>query len=112
MNDSLRRRLNFIGLILSVIAGLITWRLVSLQFYVDSEIVNYLAAQALTEYRDQVMIHPPRGELYDRNGVLRATNAFEYEIGLSPVLILYREGTAKALAEATGLPEHELLLSM
>jgi cell division protein FtsI (penicillin-binding protein 3) len=112
MNDSLRRRLNFIGLILSLVAGLITWRLISLQFYVDSEIVNFLAAQALTEYRDQVMIHPPRGELYDRNGVLLATNAIEYEIGLSPVLILDREGTAKALAEATGLPEQELLADM
>jgi cell division protein FtsI/penicillin-binding protein 2 len=112
MNDSLRRRLNFIGLILSLVAGLITWRLISLQFYVDSEIINYLAAQALTEYRDQVMIHPPRGELYDRHGVLLATNAIEYEIGLSPVLILDREGTAQKLAEATGLPEQELLDAM
>ena len=35
-----------------------------------------------------VTIHPPRGEIYDRHGVLLATNAVEYEIGLSPVLTL------------------------
>ncbi len=109
MNEDLRRRLRFIGLILAILSGLVVWRLVSLQFYVDTA---YFAETALTEYRYQVTVRPPRGEIYDRNGVLLATNAVEYEIGLSPVLILDREGTARALSEAMGLEIASLLADM
>jgi len=109
MTDGLRRRLNFIGLILGILTVLIAWRLVSLQFYVDT---GYFAQQANLEYHKQVSITPPRGELYDRNGVLLATNAIEYEIGLSPRLILDRESTAEKLSEATGLSKDELMEAM
>lgn len=108
-NEGLKRRLRFIGLIFIIVTILITWRLVSLQFYVDTA---YFAETALTEYRYQVTVRPPRGELYDRNGVLLATNSVEYEIGISPVLILDREGTAQKLSEAMGLPVEELLADM
>ena len=109
INEGLRRRLRFVGALLIIVTGLITYRLITLQFYVDTA---YFAETALTEYRYQVTIHPPRGELYDRHGVLLATNAVEYEIGLSPVLILDREGTAQQLADAMGLPYNDLLDDM
>lgn len=109
MHDVLNRRLSFVGLILLVATGLIVYRLLSIQFGIDTA---YFAETALTEYRYQVTRRPPRGELYDRNGALLATNAVEYEIGMSPILILDREGTADALAEATGLPREELLSDM
>lgn len=106
MYTTLNHRLSFIGLILLITAGMIVYRLVSIQYGINSA---YFAEVALTEYRYQVTRRPPRGELYDRNGVLLATNAVEYEIGMSPILILDREGTAQKLAEITGLPYEDLL---
>lgn len=108
-NDGLRRRLSFLGVIFGIVTALVIWRLVSLQIYVDTA---YFAEQALTEYRNQVTVTPPRGEIYDRNGVLLATNSVEYEIGLSPQLILNRQRTAEQLSEATGLAYEELLEDM
>lgn len=109
MHDVLRRRLGFIGLVFLTLVILIVYRLVSLQFGVDTA---YFAETALTEYRYQITIRPPRGEIYDRNGMLLATNAVEYEIGMSPVLIYDRDGTAQALSEAMGIPKDELLADM
>src|SRR5687768_12118547 len=107
--EGLRRRLSFLGLLLAIATVLVVWRLVSLQIYVDT---SYFTYAALTEYREQVTITPPRGEIYDRNGVLLATNSVEYEIGISPRLIFNREVTAQKLCEATGLSYEELLAAM
>lgn len=109
MNESMGRRLSIVGVLLLALATLIVYRLVSLQFGIDSA---YFAETALTEYRYRETRRPPRGELYDRNGVLLATNAIDYEIGLSPVLIMDREGTAEALSAAMGIPAEELLAEM
>ncbi len=109
MHETLRRRLGFIGVILLTLAGLVVYRLVSLQFGIDTA---YFAETALTEYRYKVTTRPPRGELYDRNGVLLATNSVDYEIGLSPVLVLDREGTARKLAETIGISQDELLADL
>jgi cell division protein FtsI/penicillin-binding protein 2 len=109
MQESLSRRLNFIGAVLLIMVLLIVYRLVSIQFGNNAA---YFAATALTEYSYKITIHPPRGEIYDRNGVLMATNSVEYEIGLSPVLIYDREDTATKLANATGIPREDLLKDM
>ncbi|HEC23125.1 MAG TPA: penicillin-binding protein 2 [Chloroflexi bacterium] len=109
MHETLSRRLSFVSAILLILVSLIVYRLVSLQFGVDTA---YFALIAQSEYRYQVLIRPPRGEIYDRNEVLLATNTVEYEIGMSPVLIYDREGTAGALAEVMGLPYDELLEDM
>lgn len=109
MSEALTRRMGVVGVILLALAVLIVYRLVSLQFGVDTA---YFAQTALTEYRVQTTTRPPRGEVYDRNGVLLATNAIEYEIGMSPVLILDRQGTAEQLSEAMGIPADELLADM
>jgi len=102
-------RLRVVGAVLVILTALITYRLISLQFGVDTA---YFAERALTEYRYQVTVRPPRGELYDRNGVLLATNTLEYEIGISPVLILDRETTARQLAEVLGFSEADLMEDM
>ncbi len=109
MHDLIGRRLSVVGVILLALTGLVVYRLVSLQFGIDTA---YFAQTALTEYRYQVTRLPPRGELYDRNGVLLATNAIDYEIGLSPVLIYNRRETADKLSEAMGIPADELLEHM
>src|SRR5690606_150097 len=106
MRESLSRRLGFVSILLLALSGLIVYRLISLQFRVDTA---YFAETALTEYRYQVTRRPPRGEIYDRNGVLLATNAIEYEIGLSPSLISNPQGAAESLSEAMGIPVEALL---
>jgi cell division protein FtsI/penicillin-binding protein 2 len=98
-----------VGLILSTLVALVAYRLISLQFGTDTA---YFAQTALTEYRYQVTRRPPRGELYDRSGILLATNAIDYEIGLSPVLIYDREAVAGELSAAMGIPVEELLEAM
>lgn len=109
MTETLRQRLMFVAAILIILAGLVVYRLVSLQFGVNTA---YFAELALSEYGYLVTVRPPRGEIYDRDRVLLATNSLEYEIGMSPVLIIDRAGTAEALANATGLPSEELLEDM
>lgn len=105
----LNRRLNFVGLILLMLAGAIVYRLISLQFGIDTA---YFTATALTEYRYTVTRRPPRGELYDRNGMLLATNAIDYEIGVSPQLVYDLDGTAQDLSEAMGIPAEDLLATI
>ncbi|MBN1429308.1 MAG: penicillin-binding protein 2 [Anaerolineae bacterium] len=109
MQESLNRRLSFIGAILITLMLLSIYRLVSLQFGVDA---RYFAEQAQKEHSYRVTIHPPRGEIYDRNGVLLATNSIKYEIGISPALIYDRQGTAEALSAVTGIPKEKLLDDM
>lgn len=109
MNASMTNRLRFVGALFLVLAGLLVYRLVTLQFGVDTA---YFAQRALTEYRYQVTVRPPRGELYDRNGVLLATNTLEYEIGMSPSLIYDRDTTADLLVEVLGMDRDDLLADM
>ncbi len=109
MNASMTNRLRFVSALFLVLAGLLVYRLVTLQFGVDTA---YFAERALTEYRYQVTVQPPRGELYDRNGVLLATNTLEYEISMSPSLVYDRETTADILVEVLGMDRDELLAAM
>src|SRR5574341_165777 len=99
MTEGQRLRLRLVGALLAIATLLIVYRLVSLQFYVNTA---YFIEAAQTEYRYQVTIKPPRGQIYDRNGVLLVTNNVEYEIGLSPRLILDRETAAQQLSAAMG----------
>ncbi len=96
MTDSVRLRLRLVASVMFMVAAAIIYRLITIQFDVDR---SYFSEQALTEYRDQIVIKPPRGEIYDRNGVLLATNQVEYEIAISPPLILDRTATAQAITD-------------
>jgi cell division protein FtsI (penicillin-binding protein 3) len=109
MQESLNRRLSFIGAILLILALLVLYRLLSIQFGVDTA---YFAQTALTEYRYKITVHPPRGEIYDCNDVLLATNSVKYEISLSPRLIYDRAGTADSLSAVMGISKDDLLADM
>ena len=109
MVDTIRRRMIPAIAALVILTGILVVRLVSIQFGID---IDYFARLAEAEYSTPREVLPPRGVIYDRNGVQLATNRLEYEIGVSPVFIIDREGTADALAEATGLPHDELLVKM
>ncbi len=109
MQDAFSRRLTLVTAVLAALGVLVIYRLVSIQFGINTA---YFAAAALTEYSYKTTVQPPRGEIYDRSGVLLVTNSIEYEIGISPVLIYDREDTASKLASVTGIPKDELLQDM
>jgi cell division protein FtsI/penicillin-binding protein 2 len=109
MLETIRKRQYAILAALIFLTGALVVRLVSLQFGVD---VDYFARLAESEHTVPREVYPPRGAIYDRNGVLLATGRLEYEIGISPVFIIDREGTADQLADITGLPRDELLEKM
>lgn len=109
MLETIRKRQFAAIFVLVVLTGVLVVRLVSLQFGVD---VDYFARLAESEHLVAREVYPPRGLIYDRNGVLLATSRLEYEVGISPVFIIDREGTADSLTEITGLPRDDLLESM
>jgi cell division protein FtsI/penicillin-binding protein 2 len=107
--EKMHRRLTWVKAVLIVLAGLIVYRLISLQFGLHTA---YFTNMARSEYLYSVTVRSPRGEIYDRDGVLLSANLLEYEIGMSPVLISDREGTADAIASVMDLPREELLEEM
>lgn len=109
MLETIRKRQVALMGMLVFLTGILVVRLVSLQFGVD---VDYFARLAETEHSTPTEVFPPRGVIYDRNGVLLATSRLEYEIGLSPVFIIDRDGTATELSAITGIARTELLEMM
>lgn len=107
--EGIQRRILFIGSIMAVVAIVLLWRIVQLYLGILVPDEGYFAEQAQTQYRNQITVRPPRGEIYDRNGVLLATNSVEYEIGLSPSLIYDPENTAAELAAILDLTYEDVL---
>jgi len=112
MNFSLRRRLTIVGIVMGLIVAQLLYRLTILYLGHLGTDAGYFAETALTQYRYQVTVRPPRGEIYDRNGVLLATNAVDYEISMSPSIIYDREQVAREVSEVTGIPYDELIADM
>ncbi len=112
MNTRLNRRLAFVGIVMGLIVAQLVYRLVILYLGHLGTDAGYFAETALTQYRYQVTVRPPRGEIYDRNNILLATNAVEYEISLSPSIIYDQEIVAQEISAVTGLPYNELLEDM
>lgn len=109
MNLSFFNRLRWLTSALFIAGVLLIYRLFAIQFGIDR---TYFINQAFEEYRDPVTIRPPRGEIYDRQGLLLATNTPEYEIGLSPTLIVDHEQVADILSVQLGMDRDELLALM
>lgn len=112
MNTRLNRRLAIVGIVMGLIVAQLIYRLVILYLGHLGTDAGYFAETALTQYRYQVTVRPPRGEIYDRNGVLLATNAVEYEVSMSPSIIYDQEAVAQEISSVTGLPYNELLEDM
>ncbi len=109
MNTSFNNRLRWLASALFVIGMLLIYRLFAIQFGIDR---TYFINQAFQEYRMPVTVRPPRGEIYDRDGLLLATNTPEYEIGISPTLITDHQHVADVLSQQLGMDRDELLAMM
>ena len=107
-DETISRRLTLLGVVLIGISLVLLARLLSFQFRMNPEIKQALEDQAKNRYQQTVEVLPKRGQIFDRNGHLLATNSFEYRIGISPNQVVNRQGVAFELAPLVGLPENRL----
>ena len=107
-DETISRRLTLLGVVLIGISLVLLARLLSFQFRMNPEIKQALEDQAKNRYQQTVEVLPKRGQIFDRNGHLLATNSFEYRIGISPNQVIDRQAVAIALAPLLGLPENRL----
>jgi cell division protein FtsI/penicillin-binding protein 2 len=109
MTASIRARLRWIVAVLSVGVGLVTFRLVSLQFGPNVPYFNDEFAK-ITQRRKEFA--PPRGRIFDRSGALLATNDTMYEVNASPPFVTDPEEAAEALAGILDLSRKELIAAL
>lgn len=102
MIETIDRRLSFVSVIVTLLSAILVVRLVSLQIQLPEEEIAYLEQMRDDSYHDLRYEAPARGEIYDRNGYLLATNATQYQVGLSPTLIADPGDVLAKLAAATG----------
>lgn len=107
-DETLNRRLTLLSIGLIGISLVLLARLLSFQFRMNPEIKEALENQARSRYQQTVEVLPARGQIFDRDGHLLATNSFEYRIGISPNQVLDRQDVAMKLAPLVGLSEDKL----
>jgi cell division protein FtsI (penicillin-binding protein 3) len=105
MTVSQQRRLWIVvlGLVLGTIA--VVFRLTSFQVLNDEELAT-IAAQIQNFI---VVARPERGVIYDRNMAVLAGNGSDYQVGVSPNLVIDPEGMATALAPILQQPRRDIL---
>jgi cell division protein FtsI/penicillin-binding protein 2 len=94
MNVSQQRRLWFVVAILFVFTLLVIYRLVSFQVVREEE----LAELGKSMHYENVVARPARGIIYDRNLAVLAGNGSDYQVGVSPPMVVAPEELATALA--------------
>lgn len=107
-DETLNRRLTLLSIGLIGVSLVLLARLLSFQFRMNPQIKEALENQARSRYQQTVEVLPTRGQIFDRDGHLLATNSFEYRIGISPNQVLDRQDVAMKLAPLVGLSEDKL----
>ncbi len=107
-DETLNRRLTLLSMALIGVSLVLLARLLSFQFRMNPQIKQALENQARSRYQQTVEILPARGQIFDRDGYLLATNSFEYRIGISPNQVIDRQDVAMKLAPLVGLSEDKL----
>ena len=95
-----------IGLVLGTIA--VVFRLTSFQVLNDEE----LAEIGRQIQNRNIIARPERGIVYDRNMAVLAGNGSDYQVGVSPNLVINAEEMATDLAPILQMPRQELLDSL
>jgi cell division protein FtsI/penicillin-binding protein 2 len=94
MTVSQQRRLWFVAIGLTLILVVIVYRLVSFQILREEE----LAELGRSIHYQNIEARPARGTIYDRNMAVLAGNGNDYQVGVSPSLIIDAEEMATSLA--------------
>lgn len=105
VNVEQNQRLWIVIISIGFAALVIVGRLVAFQIVQGPE----WAAQGARMQVLQVQAQPNRGIIYDRNGAVLAANSSDYQIGVSPNLVLNANEMATTLAPYLNVPRYELL---
>ena len=108
MTPNQKQRLWIVVAGLSLVVLTIIYRLASFQVLQDEE----LAEIGRSIHNLQVIAQPDRGVIYDRNMAVLAGNSNDYQIGVSPSLIVEAEEMATDLAPILQQPRHEILFAL
>src|SRR5437762_3518585 len=91
-------------IVICIFVCLLVSRLVYLQIY-KNELYTTLSTQNAI---DLTPIEPPRGLIYDRNGVLLAENIPVFSLDVIPLQITDLENTLTALGEIIDLSDNDI----
>ena len=83
-SDPFLSRFRLLLLVLAACAGVIAYRLIFFHFDEEIETIAIPPINSTT-------LHPPRGNIYDRNGRVLAMNTVYYRLGLDYDRVLYRD---------------------
>jgi cell division protein FtsI/penicillin-binding protein 2 len=103
VNNSQLRRMWIIVVGLIFATFIVIGRLVAFQIIQGEE----WAARTSDEL--VIVARPERGTIYDRNGAVLAANGADYQIGVSPNLVVDADEMANQLAVILEQPRHEIL---
>ena len=99
-------RLRFVLIGLAILAGLVVFQLVRIDFTSRTVEEMRRLSDAITQ-RPRTF-QPERGRIYDRSGEMLATNTVQYELGLSLSFIVNEDEVVETLADLLDQPESEL----
>lgn len=106
MNSSQQRRLFLVLIGLGFSALIIIGRLVAFQVIQGAEWAERTGDEVI------VVDTPQRGTIYDRNGAVLAANGADYQVSVSPNLVMEPDQLATALAPILQTPRLQLLDSL
>jgi cell division protein FtsI/penicillin-binding protein 2 len=107
--SALRRRLVFIGIILSIAAAVLCLRLIRVQIVQGADL-----RQQAQENRERLLLIPeaPRGLIHDRNGFPLVVNEPRYAVEANPPFIRNMDRTIERLVPLLGLPGEALAVPL
>lgn len=105
MQEAIFSRMRWVTGGMAVIAALVVFQLVRIQFGSDTGYFRDLGAEVSQQPRE---FAPARGRIFDRNGELLATNDVQYEVGINPTFVVAPDQVVRALSEALGKPQSEI----
>lgn len=108
MTGSQQRRLWLIVFVMALITGVVIYRLILFQVMRDDE----LAEIGRSIHNRNVIARPERGVIYDRNMAVLAGNGSDYQVGVSPSLIVDAEEIANDIMPVLERPRHELIAQL
>jgi len=101
MSGHLQRRLNFLAILLAAAAVLLAVRLVHVQVVQGAELRERAVAE---RFRPLIIPQPPRGSIYDRNGLPLTVNEPRYLIEANPRFVNDVPFAAERLAPILHIP--------
>ncbi len=103
-----RKRIYFLFILFFIAFSLISYRLVSIQYFDASKYQSY----AQFQHTDEFKLHSKRGKIFDRNGIELAISLIEKTIYANPKEVLDPSYQAEVLSGLLNISKEELELKL